>query len=323
MPLTDFPAGVSSFGVPVIGGGGAWPSPVFGPAYFVDGLDGAGASGGDGSRDHPWHTMDAAFDKILARNHSGAVIYFRGNIREQLTTPAGIFDVTIVGCGNRPRHADSHTSNNGYAAATWKQPASATASTPLLTIQQQGWRIYNVLFAAAPAATPTILLYRDGGSGDDERDASHAHIVGCRFSAPVIGIQDSGGCAFVRIQDCMFHGATTAAINNVTGAGIGTLLLWQILDNQFHDNAIGIDLSSSQATILRNVIGKTTTYGIDLDGGSYNGVHSNWLHGSYTTDKAGQKYRSGTNDNWSGNFSSDEDEDTVTSGVTHDVPTTD
>jgi hypothetical protein len=265
--------------------------------------------------------MSKAFSVI----DSGDVIFTRGKIKEQLTTPAGVFDVTIVGAANRPRHADDHSESSspgrGSSSATWLQPDSATASTPLLKVQQQGWRVANMLFGAGPAATASILLFRDGGAGDAERDASHFHLVGCRFSAPVIGVQDSGGCAFVRIEDTMIHGATTAAMNNVTGAGIGTLLHWQIFGNQVLDCAIGIDLSSDQATILGNVVGKHTTYGIDLNGGSYNQVHGNWLSGDYTTDTG--QYRAGSNDDWSGNFSMDEDEATVTSGVTHAVPTTD
>lgn len=301
-------------GMPV----GLGPSP-YGNYWFVDAKSGNDAYPGN-VREKPFLTMAKAFTVIK----SGDVILTRGKIKEQLTTPAGVFDVTIIGAGNKPRHADDHTEasgKRGSSAATWVSPDSATASTPLLKVQQQGWKVINMLFGAGPASTASILLFRDGGSGDDERDASHFHTIGCRFSAPVIGIQDSGGCAFVRIEDTFIHGATTAAINNVTGAGIGTLLGWQILRNNFHDNAIGIDLSSSQATINGNVMGKHTTYGIDLDGGSYNMVNGNWLQGDYTTDTG--QYRAGSNDNWAGNFSMDEDESTVTSGVTHDVPTTD
>jgi hypothetical protein len=303
-------------GVPV----GAPFQSVYGRHWFVDAKTGSDNNSGR-KPSRPFLTMDKAFDMI----DSGDVIFVRGKIKEQLTTPAGVFDVTIVGAANRPRHADDHSEasspGRGSSSATWVSPDSATASTPLLKVQQQGWRVVNMLFGAGPASTASILLFRDGGSGDSERDASHFHLLGCRFSAPVIGVQDSGGCAFVRIEDCMIHGATTAAINNVTGAGIGTLLHWQLFGNQVLDCAIGIDLSSDQAVIRGNTIGKHTTYGIDLNGGSYNMVNGNWLQGDYTTDTG--QYRAGSNDNWAGNFSMDEDEATVTSGVTHAVPTTD
>lgn len=294
--------------------------PKLGTSYYVDAKNGSDNHDGLGW-DTPLLTMAEAFDKIV----SGDTIFFVGKVKEQLTTPAGVFDVSIVGAANRPRHADDHTESaagaRGSSASTWVSPDSATASTPLLKIQQQGWRLANILFGAGPASTASVLLFRDAGAGDAERDASHTHIVGCRFSAPVIAIQDSGGCAFVRVEDNVIHGATTAAINNVTGAGVGTLLHWQVFDNQILDCAIGIDLSSDQAVIRGNTIGKHTTYGIDLNGGSNNMVNGNWLFGDYTTDTG--QYRAGTTDNWSGNFSSDEDEGTVTSGITHAVPTTD
>lgn len=301
--------------------------PAQGREWFVKGGSGAVADDDTGGSDvgdgRSWATAKRTMADVFDELSSGDVIYFSGKIKEQLTTPAGVFDVTIIGCGNRPRHADGHTGNNGYSGASWLSPDSATASTPLLKVQQQGWRFVNILFGAGPAATASVLLFRDGGAGDAERDASHAHFVGCRWSAPVIGIQDSGGCFNVMIEDCEFHGATTAAINNVTGAGIGTLLNWVVRNNRLRDNAIGIDLSSSHAVIERNIIGVATTYGIDLDGGSNNAVFGNLLFGSYTTDKSGQKYRAGTTDMWIGNWSADEDEATVTTGITHADPTTD
>lgn len=274
--------------------------PTIGINYFVDAK--LGSDGHDGlSWDTPLLTMGEAFDRVV----SGDTIYCVGKIKEQLTTPAGVFDVSIIGAANRPRHADNHTESaagaRGSSASTWVSPDSATASTPLLKIQQQGWRVVNMLFGAGPASTASVLLFRDGGAGDSERDASHAHIIGCRFSAPVIGIQDSGGCAFVRIEDCHIHGATTAAVNNVTGAGIGTLLGWQLRANKFHDNAIGVDLSAAGAEISGNTFGKFATTSLDLRGGSDNMVWGNALYGTYSNVGG---YYAGTNDEWGGNLNS-------------------
>lgn len=317
--MTNFPNGIASYGVPVLGG--ALPLTFYGRFWYVDAKIGSNGNTGR-APNKPFLTMA----KALTMVDSGDVIVTRGKIKEQCTTPAGVFDVTIIGGANRPRHADDHSESSspgrGSSSATWVAPDSPTASTPLLKVQQQGWRVMNMLFGAGPASTASILLFRDGGSGDSERDASHFHMSGCRFSAPVIGVQDSGGCAFVTIEDTMIHGATTAAINNVTGAGIGTLLHWHLRNNRIMNNAIGIDLSSDQAMIHDNLIGVATTYGIDLNGGSNNMVWRNALFGTYTTD-AGQRYRAGTTDFWIGNWSADEDEATVTTGITHAVPTTD
>jgi hypothetical protein len=273
-------------------------------AFFVDGNLGVDAGNGQ-DPNKPWLTMAKAFAAI----RSGDVIYFRGNIREQLSTPVGIFDVTIIGCGNRPRHADAHTGNNGYSAATWKQPTSPTASTPLLKVLQQGWRVINTLFSGAPAATPAIQLFRDGGAGDAERDASHFHMVGCRVDGAPLGIQDSGGCAFVRIEDTLFRGMTTTALAATAGAGIGTLLDWQILNNFFQDNVNHIILGLNQGLVRGNLMGKFTTKSIDLTGGTgYNVVSQNTLSGTYSN--AGGYTAAAATDEWGGNFNS------ISGGVT-------
>lgn len=307
MALTNFPNGVSSFGVPVFGSN--WVQP-YGNAWFVNGNAG---TGGDGSRDQPFSTMATAFNNVA----SGDTIFFKGNIAEQLSSPAGIFDVTIVGCGNSPRHADAHTGNNGYSAATWKAPSSATALTPLLKLQQQGWRLANFLFAAAPADTPAVDLFRDGGAGDAERDASHASFYGMRFDAGPIGIRANGGPAFITVSGCLFRGQTTTSIANTTGAGIGTNLCWNILGNRFFDNVNHIVVPLSQGTIQDNVMGKFTTKGIDLvNGTGYNVVTKNLLTGDYDAG-----YVAAANDDWAGNFSSDITSDEVgDNAITTAVP---
>jgi len=141
--LTNFPEGASSFGIPVVPYSnlihvGSTTERDSGNVtnqqhWWVNGN--FGSDGNDGlSPASPKLTMANVFTLI----NSGDIIHFTGNITEQLTTPAGIFDVTIIGEGNLPRNADSFDTNNGYTAATWKFPASPTAATPLLKVQQQG-----------------------------------------------------------------------------------------------------------------------------------------------------------------------------------------
>src|SRR5262245_29091626 len=79
---------------------------TYGRAWWVDGNQGNDNLSGQ-SHSEPFATMAQAFTKIA----SGDVIYVRGNIREQLTTPAGVFDVSIIGPSPVTRHPDAHTSN--------------------------------------------------------------------------------------------------------------------------------------------------------------------------------------------------------------------
>ena len=45
-----------------------------------------------------------------------------------------------------------------------------------------------------------IYLERNALSGTSEYDASHASIIGCRFDAGLVGIENAGGCGFVTVH---------------------------------------------------------------------------------------------------------------------------
>lgn len=239
-------------------------------------------------------TMQEALDKVA----SGDIIYFVGNVDEQVSTPVQVFDVTIVGCGNQPRHADSTPAGGSYAAATWKAPSSPTSATPLLLVRQQGWKLVNILFDG-PSDAAAVQLFRDGGSGNDERDASHAHIAHCKFVAGQNHIEFKGGLSQCVIEKNLFFGATADSILETVGAGIGTNNYHRIKDNDFHNNDSHIDVGTNYATIRGNTFGKFTTAGIDLRTGSENVVTLNYLYGTYSN--AGG-YFAGTNDEWGGNM---------------------
>ncbi len=190
-------------------------------------------------------TMDATFD-VLA---SGDVIMFRGNIREQLTTPTGAADVTIIGAGNRPRHADTHPLNGELAAATWKTPASST-NVPLLIVQNPGWRFVNILFAAH-ASNYALRLERNAVEDATEIDASHLEVIGCRFASGAGGISDTGGCFNVAVRDCHFMALTTACILGVGNIGVGQLA-WRIEGNHFNNFTNGVKIAAHECVITRN-----------------------------------------------------------------------
>lgn len=291
MGTTNFD-GLAVAGVPVFGNS---PSP-YGRVLFVDGNRGSdGNSGKETGR--AYKTMAQA----MANVSSGDVIYLRGNITENIIAPAGIFDVTIMGTSPRPRHADAHTGNNGYSAATWK---ALVTSDPLLTLRQQGWAIQNILFAC-PTTDAALDFIRDAAAGDAERDSSHAVVRGCRFAGGQDAIRISGteNVFNVLVEGNMFHDQTGTSI--VSSGGYAHR--WQIRDNEFVANANHIDVGFTQAVIRDNNFGKFTTKSIDLTGGANNVVTRNHLSGTYTN---GGGYTAGTDDEWGGNFNS------ITGGVT-------
>jgi hypothetical protein len=300
MGYTNFPNGLTSMGMPLpqLSGG----SSAFSKYYFVNTFSGLDGNSGRSSTS-AFQTMGRAFDVILANNDSGAVIFVVGNVVENLTAPAGIFDVTIIGAGNSPRNADAHTGNNGYFAASWK-PSSQ--SSPLLTLQQQGWRLQNILFDC-PTSAAGIAFPRNASSGNAERDSSHAQIFGCRFGTGQNAIQVVGTENVFNVQliGNIFNDQTGYAITSAAGYAYR----WVIQNNVFISNAGHIDVGFNQATITGNTFGKTTASNayIDLTGGADNSVWGNQLAGTYSN--AGG-YIAGTSDFWGGNFN------VITGGVT-------
>lgn len=311
--ITDFPNGASSFGVlagaqsKIVGaapGARTWfvnaNSTIPNPYGWVAGNDGNTGL----SPQSPFLTMAKAFTVI----DSGDVINFVGKIREQLTTPVQVFDVWINGCGNRPRDPDSTPEGGQYAAAEWTVPASGgTAAQATLRVIQQGWRFTNFLMRAIDTNAACLELVRNAEAGNDERDASHASILGMRFSGAGIGIRCGVAGTFteipynVEVAYSQFDNMTYA----ISGAIEGNQ--WYIHDNNFAPNTNQIIVPLRNSCIMGNNIGAFTAAansgGIDLNGGTgSNQVCLNNLSGTYSI--AGGYRVANANDNWYGNASS-------------------
>lgn len=99
MPLTNFPNGITSFGMPVIGSGGQLIPPSSGTYYFVCSVTGNdGNTGKDIAK--PLATLNAAYDKCVA-NKSDVIVVLE-NHAESLASAIALDTegVTIVGLGN-------------------------------------------------------------------------------------------------------------------------------------------------------------------------------------------------------------------------------
>lgn len=270
-----------------------------GNTYCVDTVNGFDTNGGKN-----WDDALLTMGQALSLAQSYDTILFKGDVREELTGSPLKFDITIVGMGNRPRHA-----NSGYdGASVWRPPASPTAATPLLKVRAQGWRFINILFDC-PVDAAGVFLERNAidGVANGEYDASHAEFIGCRFESGLIGIQNVGGCGYVNVEDCRFYrlsGSGAAGIK-CTSTAAAVPLNWQIRNNSFIHNASHILSSMSYSEIVGNVFGRfTATLAIDLDDqpsanqGEYNVITGNYLSGTY----GAAAYPAGSNNEWAGNY---------------------
>lgn len=311
--ITPFPGGVSGLGgIPLNGGYNLFPNNGR-THWWVNGSvhpynqDGANPT-------TPFSTMAQAF----ALCGSGDVIHVLGNVREQLVTPVGVFDVTVIGEGTRPRHADAHTGNNGYYTANWRAPASgAVAGQANVRVIQQGWRFVNILFAMQGSTAAAIEIVRNADSGDDERDGSHCSIYGCRFSGDGVGVRFGVAGTFteipfnVEIAYNKFNSCTyglRGAIQNNSAS---------IHHNEFQGCTNAITIQAGNTFIYENIINGFTASGnsggIDLTGGQgLNIVTKNYLAGTYSN--AGGYKVANANDEWAGNFN------TLAGGITVSDP---
>ena len=258
----------------------------FGKHWFVDGWD--GDDGFDGSEEMPFKTMAVAFAALS----SGDTIHLRGRIQEQINAPQDIFDVTITGTPNRPRHGTADGVQQGYPAQ-WNPLATATA-TPNLTLREQGWIIENILFDAPDAAAAIKLSRTELAAA---MDASHATIRNCRFVDGGTGIEDAGGHFNVKVEDCVFQSLTNGITCSSTSIAVPTQ--WQILNNEFLGNTSDIIISLNYSTIKGNRFHMqsaivNTVY--NSAQGDYNCVVDNYFCDDATA--IGTSCTGGTNDIW-------------------------
>lgn len=272
-----------------------------GTAYYVDTW--AGGTNNDGLS---WSTALSTMAAALTLAQTGDRVYFRGDVREEITGSNLKFDITIIGAGSL-HHPDLPAAGYNPGSSTWRPPASPTAATPLLKLRARGWKFINIFFDC-PVDSAAVYLERNALSDTSEYDPSHASFLGCRFVDGKYGIQDVGGCYNVTVENCQFKAMTTAAIAN-TSTAVANPLNWHVLDNEFpanvssFGNATHIDSPLNCATIKGNLFGTVTSTAlyVDLTGGNGNMVTENYLMGSYDTSD----YVAGTGDGWSGNITAD------------------
>lgn len=282
-------------------GGFQFPNPLaqVGRTFYVDGQLGSNSNTG---RKPGAGGAFATMAKALASVDSYDIISLAGVIKEQCVAPLGVFDVSIIGAANRPRQATSDGVPTG-GGSCWLSPAVPTAATALLELIQQGWLVANILMAPV-ASSPCIKLTR--AEDAVHPDPSHASIIGVRFAgggANGIGIEDSGGCHNVSIEDCIFQSLGGTAILGVAGAGIATPLMNRYLRNFFNQCANNIDIGASHSLFLQNRMIHTTTTKLKIAAGGYNMVLENTFEDAEADIDNGHGYYGISTDVWR-NYSS-------------------
>lgn len=246
----------------------------------------------------------STFAEIKPNLKSRDVIVLGGVLREQAVAPDDVYDVTIIGAANRPRQATSGGVPTG-GGACWLPPTSPVATTPLLELVAQGWAIYNIEFTPVNASA-AIRLTRSASV--DTIDAGHCTIEGCFFGAnggtTQIGIEDNGGCGFVRVANCRFQGLGGTAIKGLNTAA-AVPQMWDIDSNLFNGNTNAIAMSLTESRVRNNMIRQTANDAnnkvnlIAVAGqGSLNQVINNIFSDAAANVTIAKGYKPGTTDVW-------------------------
>lgn len=218
MPLTNYPQGLSSFGVPLIGSG---PILTTGRVLFVNNAHGNASNGNTGeSPDKPLSTIDFAVGRCSA-NNGDYIVVGPGHIEDINGTGALTVDVagvTIVGIGSpgaRPKLRFSATSSEldlvaaGCTLQNLDMDCSIDAVTGAILVSAPDNRLFDVTYTDG-SAQQTIRLLRTSTLAD-RLHLNNFRVRGDAAAGGVNAIQ-LNGCDDVIIENCFFDGNYSSSI---------------------------------------------------------------------------------------------------------------
>ncbi|TAL13926.1 hypothetical protein EPN95_04535 [Patescibacteria group bacterium] len=231
MGLTKFPNGLSSFGVPVLGGGNIITT---GNIFFVDSVTGSnGNSGAD--KDHPFATIDYAVGKCTA-NKGDHIIVMPKHV-ETVTAAAGldldVAGITVYGLGsgaNRP------------------QVNFTTATAADMDVDAVDITVYNILFTGGVDALVAPI----------DVNAADFKLIGCEWrdvtgQATDVILTDANASRML-IKDWRHDGDTAAGTNAgiaIVG-GDGIVIDGLRMDGNFAVGGIDIRTTATTDLEVRN-----------------------------------------------------------------------
>jgi len=270
MGLTRFPHGVSSFGVPVMGGNPDIPVTT-GSYFFVDSTTGSNANDGQ-DPDHPVADIDYAVGLCTA--NKGDVIIVMPNHSETVSAAAGIDldkeGITVVGLGrglNRPQitfsgssaadmdvDADSVTIKNLYFNL------SCTQTNPTLApidVNDHDFTVEDCEFMITDtAAGPTQVIVATNVNNLRVLNSKFMAYTGSTATVPanIIDLQTDGKTDGAsgrghEIAGCIFDAAVSEA--HIWSTASGMEMLW-IHNNSFRCNTAAVPGISIGATTVAN-----------------------------------------------------------------------
>jgi len=308
MGITKFPAGISSQGVPVIGGSYYTTGTVF----FVDSVTGSNGNSGT-DKDHPFATIDYAVGRCTA--NKGDVIIVMPNHTETVTEAGGldldVAGITVVGLGSaavRPiiNLTTATTADIDVDAANITlrnvriDMTGITAVAAGIDINASGFTLEDcdILMADSTGVALVGAVLAPGLDNVTIRN-NVFHGLGASGGAGTAAITtdaSASGCDFLTVEGNHFSGWYVTSCLNQTCAGEG----WLIVNNHFENFSdtgaaptcvtFGATGSDNHGTLAYNTFrcGTSGSFGTMLDGGIYGdlGCFENY-GGTMTDDMSG------------------------------------
>jgi hypothetical protein len=237
MTFTNFPNGVTSFGIPLFGGGGAGPLSIpngNGQVLFVDGSGAFSLSG-----NLTYSTIQDAVDACTSGAGS-TIIVFPGTYDENVTVSSDA--VSIIGAQFAGYERPDLTPTAGVALAVQGQGFNCSnmrfASADSDTVQQHGngFSYINCVFDGDAGQAATEGCLRLVGAVDDSHTASEGYVGNCLFRGSTSGagiifqysLAAAGGVGVSDnvIDNCRFYanGVDLLSATNTNGGGAGIFL---------------------------------------------------------------------------------------------------
>jgi len=225
MPLTNFPHGVTSFGMPTMGAGNYMTT---GNVFFVHSGTGSDATANGSDPSAPFATWDYAIGRCAATN--GDYIFIMEGHAETVTAAItmDVAGVTVVGLGR------------GRA-----RPAiTPSGAIDTVTVTAANCHIENVrLIGQAADSTASMNV-----SGDD---LSVENCVIEQGATPLVGVTIAGADRF-SFNNCLFMG-TAAGPDVAIDIETGDSEDWQVTNCTFnYVQSVGLDLAGIRASFKQS-----------------------------------------------------------------------
>ena len=268
MGLTNFPHGITSFGIPQLGGGGLVP--VTSGSYFW--VDSNASSGGDGTYEFPYNALSTAY--AACTTSKGDVIIMKPGHAETISAATGIvfakIGVTVVGLGN------------GSNRPTFTLTGTAATCTMNVTGASNTFRNFIVTNGVDELTSAwTIGAAYCTLDGVDLLETSASYQMKCGLTTVAAGDNLTvKNCRFLQITVATGNGAAITLVGADDAVIVNNSISWLGTDHAASGGIIGLTTASLRVFIVGNYIstqGGTSCLGIGMYSGTtgvlaYNGV---------------------------------------------------